>query len=681
MKVLSLFDGISCGMVALERAGIPVERYVAFEIDEYAIQVSKKNYPMIEHRGNVFDADFTEFKDFDLLIGGSPCFTAGHLVLTNKGYKDIAEICIGDKVLTHENRFKPVVRTYTHKAQTVALDVVGYPTFITTPNHPFLTKTRSKKTYAEYKDSSEGGCRKLSDAKWTKVENMTKDTFCSQHIENVGVCKDCDLSNQMLWLLGRYIADGHIRKTKRSGRKNSYQYQFIISVGADKLNEFKGKMSGMSFSCYPHSQSVFRCVFSSMNLVNFVIEKGFGTTASEKHIPAEFMQLPDAQLEVFLDGYLSGDGHHLLADDSYHASTVSKCLAFELQRLFSRLYKTNVGVAVSKPRKKPHYIDGREIKSNFPLYNISFKKGVRKQSYAYIAEGKCWTGYRSCVPTGRTETVYNIEVADDHSYTVNNCIVHNCTYWSIAKNGRETTPEGMGGELFMQYVRALKESRCKYFLYENNYSIDDSIKDFISWKLGPLPIMINSSLVSAQCRKRCYWTNIPNVEQPTDRGLLLESVLDELSNTAMHDYKIEESVFSEKPIYEDGDSDFSDEVSQFFADTQKAGSAIRLGEIGKGSQGQRIYSTKGKSVCLSANGGGQGAKTGLYRIDLPDGRFVVRKLSPLEAERLQTLPDNYTEGISDTQRYKCIGNGWTVDVIAHILSGLHLADSETDTDW
>jgi len=73
MKVLSLFDGISCGMVALERAKIPVERYVAYEIDENAIKISKKNYPQIEHCGDVFTADFTQYKDFDLLIGGSPC--------------------------------------------------------------------------------------------------------------------------------------------------------------------------------------------------------------------------------------------------------------------------------------------------------------------------------------------------------------------------------------------------------------------------------------------------------------------------------------------------------------------------------------------------------------------------------------------------------------------------------
>lgn len=98
---------------------------------------------------------------------------------------------------------------------------------------------------------------------------------------------------------------------------------------------------------------------------------------------------------------------------------------------------------------------------------------------------------------------------------------------------------------------------------------------------------------------------------------------------------------------------------------------IKLGHIGKSDgQANRVYSVKGKSVNLITNAGGGGGKTGLYKIDLPDGDYTIRKLTPVEAERLQTLPDNYTEGISDTQRYKCIGNGWTVDVIAHILRGL-----------
>ena len=247
-----------------------------------------------------------------------------------------------------------------------------------------------------------------------------------------------------------------------------------------------------------------------------------------------------------------------------------------------------------------------------------------------------------------------------------------CTYWSIAKKGRETTSDGIGGKLFMEYVRALRESGCKYFLYENNNSIHQNIKDFISEQLGVQPIMINSALLSAQQRKRCYWTNIPDVCQPDDKGILLKDILESGNRTAKCEGGTEQFIEARK----DGKSNCLTTVQK---DSMVA-QPIRLGEYGKGGQGQRIYSVRGKSVTLSANGGGQGAKTGLYRIDLPDGDYVIRKLTPVEAERLQTLPDNYTEGISNTQRYKCIGNGWTVDVIAHIFTGLKERNGEKQNE-
>lgn len=232
-----------------------------------------------------------------------------------------------------------------------------------------------------------------------------------------------------------------------------------------------------------------------------------------------------------------------------------------------------------------------------------------------------------------------------------------CTYWSIAKRNRETTCDGEGFKLFMQYVRALNEVRPKYFLYENNYSIHQNIKDEISRQLGVQPIMINSALVSAQQRKRCYWTNIPDVAQPADKGILLNDIIDP------------SAVGWNKKSYCMTANYAGATLRNTLERHQRTMVAvpIRIGDIGSNSQGQRVYSVYGKSVCLSAQPGGQGGSTGLYRIDLPDGDYVIRKLTPIEAERLQTLPDNYTEGVSDTQRYKQVGNGWTVDVIAHIL--------------
>lgn len=268
-----------------------------------------------------------------------------------------------------------------------------------------------------------------------------------------------------------------------------------------------------------------------------------------------------------------------------------------------------------------------------------------------------------------------------------------CTYWSIAKKDRETTSDGMGFKLFMEYVRALKESECRYFLYENNYSIHKDIKTEISKCLGVEPIMINSALLSAQQRKRCYWTNIPNVTQPEDKGILLKDIIvsgipwqdKSYCMTSTYSGAIFKNTLERKqrtmiaePVILQRSHGFnkggvkynkcptitangSFEYNNFVAEP------IRIGQYGKGGQGQQIYSVQGKSVTLSANGGGQGAKTGLYKIDLPDGDYIIRKLTPIEAERLQTLPDNYTAGTPNTQRYKCIGNGWTVDVIAHIL--------------
>lgn len=240
-----------------------------------------------------------------------------------------------------------------------------------------------------------------------------------------------------------------------------------------------------------------------------------------------------------------------------------------------------------------------------------------------------------------------------------------CTYWSIAKKDREVTPDGMGGQLFMHYVRALKESECKYFLYENNYSIHKDIKAFISEQLGVEPIMINSALVSAQQRKRCYWTNIPDVAQPADRGILLKDILE--SGVSWQDKSYAYTTRCQGAVFKDT---LKRHRHTMVAEPIRIGTVEHGGNAKYDSKQWRVYSVQGKSVTICGQGGGAGAKTGLYKIDLPDGNYIIRKLTPIEAERLQTLPDNYTEGISNTQRYKCIGNGWTVDVIAHILRNL-----------
>ena len=439
-----------------------------------------------------------------------------------------------------------------------------------------------------------------------------------------------------------------------------------------------------------------------------------------------------------------------------------------------------------------------------------------------------------------------------------------CTHWSIAQTkNRETEPEGLGWELFKNYLIALEKFKPDFFLYENNKSMAPAIRAQITRELGVEPILINSALVSAQNRQRLYWTNIPGVEQPEDLGILLRDILEsglplkEKGYTLKANYANAGAVngvcgqhfpapMAAEPVnmtadgkarclratyYKDGirnlvgntvdcktcvaepvrigtiesdakNADFDSQQYRVYSPDGKSvtlcgqGSGvgaktglyatpicinqlasgksrtvdahmgkleknlvprindpnpakqqydciiqpIRVGDMPNaagevsGRQSGRIYSVDGKGVPLQArpNGGGaDGAATGLYavpagmawrgrgdssayevrddqkansvtaaghqsrlvieaadgktypvyevrdgqitikgkkyHIKLADGFYIIRKLTVTECKRLQTVPEDYIFPVSDTQAYKMLGNGWTVDVIAHIL--------------
>lgn len=397
-----------------------------------------------------------------------------------------------------------------------------------------------------------------------------------------------------------------------------------------------------------------------------------------------------------------------------------------------------------------------------------------------------------------------------------------CTHWSIAQTkNRETEPSGIGWELFKNYLVALEKYNPDFFLYENNKSMSAAIRAQITKELGVEPIEINSALVSAQSRKRLYWTNIPGVGQPEDKGILLRDILETGVVWREKAYTLRASIGVHgghssvlKTIMEPGKFSFNGVAEP-----------VRIGTIESDaknadfdSQQYRVYSPDGKSVTVCAQGGGVGAKTGLYAtpirvgdmpnsdgiikggqahriydadgkaatltarpngggvdgplyavpagmawrgrgdsssyemrddqkanavtadghqsrlvveeaaiyqqphgfnkggikyektptltangdwahnnllieaadgktypvyevrdgkitikgkqypIKLADGFYIIRKLTVLECKRLQTVPEDYVFPVSDTQAYKMLGNGWTVDVIAHILS-------------
>lgn len=314
-----------------------------------------------------------------------------------------------------------------------------------------------------------------------------------------------------------------------------------------------------------------------------------------------------------------------------------------------------------------------------------------------------------------------------------------CTRWSIAqKNNRETEPEGLGWELFKNYLIAKEKFKPDFFLYENNKSAAQAIKDQISRELGVDLMHINSALVSAHNRQRFYAFNW-EVEQPQDRRILLRDILEsgedltqnekEYCLTASYNgavawntleraqrtmvaeripcYGVENKSRPLSAIYAHKGSGEGSLAFDAFPDNPNkqvfdyVAEPVRIGTIESAannkdfdSQQYRVYSPDGKSVTLCGNGGGVGAKTGLYAvpaaknksiyevkdglitikgkqypIKLADGYYIIRKLTVKECCRLQTMPDDYCRAVSNAQAYKGLGNGWTAEVIIHILNG------------
>ena len=371
-----------------------------------------------------------------------------------------------------------------------------------------------------------------------------------------------------------------------------------------------------------------------------------------------------------------------------------------------------------------------------------------------------------------------------------------CTYWSIAQTkNRETVASGMGWELFSQYVRALHEAKPKYFIYENNKSMSKAIRASIDETFGFEAVLINSALVSAQNRQRLYWVGKRNddgtyskvlVEQPEDRGILLRDILETVVCLRDKSYTLDANYYKggnltslekqsgKRLMVAEPVNVESYEISHTCDFNVTPSGTLRVAYTDKSeSQGYRVYCADYKSVAMRgqgngrgaelvaerindircANGGGAGAKTGLYAVPTPieyspldncdvvitdnnircsykdgsgtamgysvyfdnvksptvisgqaakmkiiervsdkkqypvyevrdglitikgkqypiklvDGYYIIRKRTVRECMRLQTVPEWYEFPVSDSQAYKMLGNGWTCEVIAHLI--------------
>ena len=238
-----------------------------------------------------------------------------------------------------------------------------------------------------------------------------------------------------------------------------------------------------------------------------------------------------------------------------------------------------------------------------------------------------------------------------------------CTYWSVAqKKGREVEAEGLGWELFRNYLIAKEKFKPDFFLYENNKSAAQPIKDQISHELGVDLMHINSALVSAQNRQRFYAFNW-NVGQPADRGIMLKDILETATSEKGYELRA--------PAVGVGCRNRREDDGKLYRRFETSGIEKANALTASGHQSRLVVTNQnGEDLPVYEVVNGEiEIKGKKYPIKLPDGYYVIRKLTPTECERLQTLPDGYTSAVSATQRYRGLGNGWTAEVIIHILAG------------
>jgi len=292
----------------------------------------------------------------------------------------------------------------------------------------------------------------------------------------------------------------------------------------------------------------------------------------------------------------------------------------------------------------------------------------------------------------KTIQVGDVKLLNEVSlYKIRNCDLliggSPCQDLSIAKKNRE----GLAGKrsgLFYEYLRILKEIKPKYFILENVNSMPQEAKEEITKQLGVEPIMINASLVSAQNRKRLFWTNIPGIILPEDKGILLKDIIQSGKTKDLKSYPIDANYFKGFNSGKNGGKPSYKKYKRqciIIGNTHPSGNGMNGSIYSINSKSPTITTNKGEGnkilmiqVSRGNNKGGVRAINGKtpsmscsqweYNNQLLFKNGMVRKLTPIECERLQCLPDNYTGGVSNTQRYKACGNAFNVDVVKHILS-------------
>lgn len=434
------------------------------ELEPFPCAVLAHHYPSVPNLGDVTKItpeQIEQLGHIDLVVGGSPCFTAGHLVSCVDGYKPIEDIRPGDLVRTHTGAIKPVVRVGGKVAPVGRLSGIGLPSgIVSTLDHKY--RSVEYRSYGTRRNGSPVRVDHFSEPDWTPAKDMVGKQWCAlTKCESIAHTPESRLfdERQAMYIAGMYLGDGYIRKW--AGKSKKAVVLCLNQAKLDKLTAFLGYAPTAT-----KSDNIFKVTFCDTQFANWLLSQ-FGHLSSGKHIP--LWALTHEHRALLLQGYMDTDGT-IKEKGGYRVNSVSKSLIFGIADLAitcgyvpSISYQETTATTV---------IEGRTVnQQNYWSLGLYRAETTRKSR---IRHDYLLRKVQSFTDLGREERVYNIEVADDHSYVLDGFVVKNCQDLSVAGKRRgfsdddgNTTRSG----LFFQQLRifGIARERCgaRFLLWEN----------------------------------------------------------------------------------------------------------------------------------------------------------------------------------------------------------------------
>lgn len=631
IRYADCFHGIGGFRLGLTQASDRFECVWSCEIDKYSKGVYNYGFGETGNPTDIFNVRTEDIPEIDLLCGGFPCFAAGTLIETQLGYKEIESLSIGDKVRTHLGRFKKITGIMNRDAEIIRVCVRGAIPIETTLEHPFLTRIRTESHKFRKKTQYIFG-----DPEWTHAGKLTTKHYAGLPL-NSKFRYDDTHTLEFWYIVGRWLGDGWITNHSRAnafpaGKKGrritSKCWKSIICTGHDDADSLETLIRAAGFKpTRSNERTGVKFHISSMEFVKFLAP--FGRGAGNKCVPGFVFKLPLQKQESLFKGWIAADGSE---NDTYISGvTISKKLAMGMARIARSVFRTPSSIVYSNVQNTT-VIEGRTVNQNcFFTVRVSKKPHCIWKWDASVS----WSQVKKIEHTNLIKPVYNISVEEDESYIANDCIVHNCQTFS--KMGNKRGFDDKRGTMFFQLARILRDKQPSRYLFENvkNILYHDEGRTFrkittLLWELGytvEWQILDTRDFGIPQRRERVFITGSLRSESkpkvyPITGGPRV------YCPPAWASKKCECWVWDK--------SYFSTFPRHYHKGVTCAGETYIL-----------------MQTC--------------------DG--LLRRITPLEAERLQGFPDGWTsmmisngkpKKVSDTQRYSMLGNAVSVPVIKAI---------------